>query len=80
MITVPKLEMHLADACNLQCTGCTHYSEFNALGAFAFTRYRDDFRFLDVSVESVTWQPCRVFWSRRPPGGQQRQEIASLLG
>jgi Radical SAM superfamily len=27
MITVPKLEMHLAHACNLRCTGCSHYSD-----------------------------------------------------
>lgn len=26
MITVPKLEMHVIDACNLGCEGCAHYS------------------------------------------------------
>lgn len=27
MISVPKLEMHLAHACNLRCDGCTHYAD-----------------------------------------------------
>jgi hypothetical protein len=26
-ITVPKVELHAADACNLSCTGCTHYAD-----------------------------------------------------
>lgn len=32
VITVPKLELHLADACNLRCTGCTHYADHGLSG------------------------------------------------
>ena len=32
MITVPKIEMHLAHACNLRCQGCNHYSNYSFSG------------------------------------------------
>lgn len=32
MITVPKIEMHLAHACNLRCHGCTHYADHRLPG------------------------------------------------
>ena len=32
MITIPKLEMHVVDACNLRCTGCTHYADHGLRG------------------------------------------------
>lgn len=32
MITIPKLEMHVADACNLRCGGCNHYANFGLKG------------------------------------------------
>ncbi len=32
MITVPKIEMHLAHACNLSCQGCTHYADHGLSG------------------------------------------------
>lgn len=32
MIRVPKIEMHLAHACNLRCRGCTHYSDYGLQG------------------------------------------------
>lgn len=28
MLTVPKLELHLAHACNLRCEGCSHFSNY----------------------------------------------------
>ena len=33
MIAIPKLEMHVIDACNLRCTGCTHYADHGLRGA-----------------------------------------------
>ena len=36
MTTVPKIEMHLAHACNLACTGCTHYSDHGLSGVLDF--------------------------------------------
>jgi hypothetical protein len=35
VITIPKLEMHLADACNLRCTGCTHFADQGLAGVLA---------------------------------------------
>lgn len=35
MLTVPKLEMHLAHACNLRCEGCAHYSNYGFPGVVA---------------------------------------------
>lgn len=32
MITVPKVEMHLAHACTLRCTGCAHYADHGLSG------------------------------------------------
>ncbi len=32
MISIPKLEMHVTDACNLRCTGCTHYADHGLRG------------------------------------------------
>ncbi|MFA1550223.1 radical SAM protein [Actinomadura chokoriensis] len=32
MITVPKIEMHLAHACTLRCTGCAHYADHGLPG------------------------------------------------
>ncbi len=32
VLVVPKLEMHLAHACNLACDGCTHYSNYGMRG------------------------------------------------
>src|SRR5262245_41927815 len=36
MIRVPKLEMHLADRCNLRCESCSHYSNYAGGGILAF--------------------------------------------
>lgn len=32
MVTIPKLEMHITDACNLRCAGCTHYADHGLRG------------------------------------------------
>lgn len=49
MISVPKLEMHLAYACNLRCQGCTHYSNYALSGVVPLP-------------EGSRWLEC---WSRR---------------
>ena len=49
MIRVPKIEMHLAHACNLRCEGCTHYSNYALSGTVSF-------------AEGGRWLRC---WSRR---------------
>lgn len=36
VIRVPKLEMHLAYACNLRCESCSHYSNYAVGGILAF--------------------------------------------
>lgn len=38
MITIPKLEMHVADACNLRCAGCNHYANFGLKGILPIAR------------------------------------------
>ena len=32
MITVPKLEMHVTDVCNLRCEGCNHFANYRNRG------------------------------------------------
>jgi organic radical activating enzyme len=32
MIRVPKIEIHLAHACNLRCEGCSHYANYGLSG------------------------------------------------
>jgi hypothetical protein len=32
VITVPKLEMHVADVCNLRCEGCNHFANYRNRG------------------------------------------------
>jgi hypothetical protein len=32
MITMPQLEMHVADQCNLSCEGCNHYANYHLRG------------------------------------------------
>jgi hypothetical protein len=38
MIRVPKVEMHLADSCNLRCDGCTHFANYELPGVLPFER------------------------------------------
>jgi hypothetical protein len=35
MITVPKVEMHVAETCNLSCEGCNHYANYHFKGMLA---------------------------------------------
>jgi hypothetical protein len=39
------------------------FTEFNALSAFAFYRYRDAFQWVDVDDWPPSKQHCRVYWS-----------------
>lgn len=36
MVRVPKVEMHLADSCNLHCDGCTHFANYDLPGVVSF--------------------------------------------
>ena len=49
MLLVPKVEMHLAHACNLRCEGCTHYANHRLSGILAL-------------AEGAAWLDA---WSRR---------------
>lgn len=40
MVTVPKLEMHVAHACNLRCEGCNHYANYALAGVVALSEGR----------------------------------------
>jgi len=40
VITVPKLEMHVADACNLSCEGCNHYANYHLKGVLPLSEGR----------------------------------------
>lgn len=56
------------------------FSEFNALGAFAYERRRDEFSWVDEAAPAVRFEPCRVFWSRAGVTRETRAEIDALLG
>jgi hypothetical protein len=53
------------------------FSEFNALGAYAYRHHRDAFTWVDAA--DAPPQPCRVFWSRQSLDARVRQEIDRLL-
>ncbi len=56
------------------------FSEFNALGAYAYRFHRSEFTWIDPLVDRAPEPPCRVFWSRTGPTAEQLREIAELLG
>lgn len=55
------------------------FSEFNALGAYAYRHHRDSFAWLDVTDGAVPPGACRVFWSHRGLDAAVYQEICGLL-
>jgi hypothetical protein len=55
------------------------FSEFNALGAYAYRHHRDAFTWVDVADSAVPPEPCRVFWSRQNLDAVVCQEIRGLL-
>jgi hypothetical protein len=56
------------------------FSEFNALGAYAYRHHYDAFAWIDVTDGAVPPEPCRVFWSRQCLDAKVRREIQELLG
>lgn len=56
------------------------FSEFNALGAYAYRHHRDAFTWIDATHGSAPPEPCRVFWSRQDLDATVREEISRLLG
>lgn len=55
------------------------FSEFNALGGFAWRRYRELFVWVDTSVGSPTPTHCRWYWSWGGIDAATRLEIAEIL-
>ena len=55
------------------------FSEFNALGAYAFYYHPQHFSWFDVSVGSPSAGHCRAFWSWGGIDDRIRQDIESLL-
>jgi organic radical activating enzyme len=41
VVKVPKVEMHLADSCNLHCDGCTHFANYDLPGVLPFEEGSD---------------------------------------
>jgi hypothetical protein len=55
------------------------FSEFNALGAYAYRHHRGAFSWVDAGGGGVPPDPCRVFWSRQRLDDAVLQEIRALL-
>jgi hypothetical protein len=55
------------------------FSEFNALGGYAWHHHRDAFDWVDLGQQPGPDPPCRVFWSRAGLDAVTRAEIAGLL-
>ena len=55
------------------------FSEFNALGAYAFLNHSDHFTWRDVGNDGSCEGPCRVFWSWAGIDETTKQEIETLL-
>jgi organic radical activating enzyme len=53
VITVPKVEMHVAHACTLQCTGCTHYADHRLRGVVSLAVGSDWLRSWGVRIQPV---------------------------
>ena len=56
------------------------FSEFNALGGFAFERHRESFSWVDSSREPVRELPCKVFWSWGGIDDRTRRELLDCVG
>lgn len=55
------------------------FSEFNALGGFAWHRYRGAFTWIDLAADPPVDPWCRVFWSRLGVTTDVQAEISLLL-
>jgi hypothetical protein len=55
------------------------FSEFNALTAFAFSRYPAAFHWVDVDAWPSSRQHCRVYWSWGGIDAAVRSELEALL-
>ncbi|MFA1550217.1 hypothetical protein [Actinomadura chokoriensis] len=55
------------------------FSEFNALGAYAYRHHRDAFHWIDVAHDAAPPPPCHVFWSRQNLDASIRAEIRRLI-
>jgi hypothetical protein len=55
------------------------FSEFNALGGYAWRHHRTAFHWVDAGGPGAPDPPCRVFWSRAGLDPPTRAEIARLL-
>jgi hypothetical protein len=56
------------------------FSEFNALGAFAYSFYRSAFHWVETDEIAFDEQFCRIFWSREGLHEEHQYEIESILG
>jgi hypothetical protein len=55
------------------------FSEFNALGAFAFRHYPEAFHWVDEHAWPAGRRPCRVYWSWGGIDRRLRSELELLL-
>jgi hypothetical protein len=55
------------------------FSEFNALGAFAWQHYHEDFVWVDTAVASPVAPHCRWYWSWGGIDPATRREIQDIL-
>jgi hypothetical protein len=56
------------------------FSEFNALGAFAYSFYRSAFHWVETDEIAFDERFCRIFWSREGLHEGHQCEIESILG
>ena len=56
------------------------FSEFNALGAFGYSFYRNAFHWVETAETAFDEQFCRIFWSREGLHEGHRHEIETILG
>jgi hypothetical protein len=56
------------------------FSEFNALGAFAYSFYRSAFHWVETGEIAFDERFCRIFWSREGLHEGHQCEIESILG
>jgi hypothetical protein len=57
-----------------------NFSEYNALGAFAFRHYPERFRWVDVDRQTAGEPFCRWFWSWGGLDRATRAQIDAILG
>ena len=55
------------------------FSEFNALGSFAYARHHDDFAWLDIGDRGLTPPLCKCYWSWGGLSEPIRKEIEAIL-